>query len=96
MKNQIRDGIFAGFGAVVLTREKIEAVCRRLVDESKLSKEDARGLVEELSEAGRKQLTEGENLVRATIKNVYENLDIASNNELRRIKKKLCHFRRNP
>ena len=55
MLEEFRKGLPSGLGNVILSREKIEAVCRRLVHEAKLSKEDAEKLADDLYEAGRRQ-----------------------------------------
>ena len=52
MLEDIKKGLMTGLGAMVLTKEKIEKITQKLVDEAKLSKEDARKLQKELLESG--------------------------------------------
>jgi polyhydroxyalkanoate synthesis regulator phasin len=52
MLEEIKKGLLAGFGAVLLTKEKIDEVSRKLVNDAKLSKEDAQKLTNELIETG--------------------------------------------
>jgi polyhydroxyalkanoate synthesis regulator phasin len=55
MFKEVRKGLMAGIGAVVLTREKVEEITRRLVDEAKMTEDDARRLTDELIESGENQ-----------------------------------------
>ncbi len=89
MLDEIRKGLFAGFGAVVLTREKIEAVCRKLVEEAKMSKEDAEKLANDLYDAGRRQWSDLEGWIRNAVRSALESIDVGSDKELKKIAAKL-------
>ncbi len=52
MFKKLGDSLMAGLGAVVLTREKIAEVTQRLVDEAKLTRDEATRLNHELMERG--------------------------------------------
>ncbi len=58
MLEEIRKGLLAGFGAVLLSKEKIEEVISKLVDEAKLNKEEAQKLKDELFTTGERQWKE--------------------------------------
>ena len=89
MLDEIRKGLLAGFGAVVLTREKIEAVCHKLVEEAKMSKEDAEKLANDLYEAGRRQWADLEIAIKNAVRSALESMDIGSDKELKKIRAKL-------
>ncbi len=55
MLKSLGDGLLAGLGAVVLTREKIEEATRKLVEKGRLSRDEAAKLNEELVEKGEGQ-----------------------------------------
>ncbi len=89
MFKEIRKGVMAGIGAVVLTREKVEEITRRLVKEAKLSEEDARKLTEELVESGEKQFAKLERAFSDTFKDGLDNLGVGRQETLERVKHKL-------
>ena len=89
MLQDIRKGLMTGLGAVVLTQEKIETVCRKLVDDTKMTREDAQKLAEDLYQAGEKQWDYFENMFKNTVRKTMDSLDIGSNNDLKLLKIKL-------
>ena len=82
MLEEIKKILFSGLGVVLVTREKVEEVTRKLVDEAKLSKEEARDLVDELFETGSRQWSEMETSITRTVQKGIQNLDVASRKEL--------------
>lgn len=82
MLEEIRKGLLSGFGAVLLTRDKAEEATRRLVQEAKLSQQEAQALVDELFAMGSRQWSEMEASLSKAIRKGIDNLDIASNKEL--------------
>ena len=86
MLQEIKKGIFASLGAVLLTKEKVESVTRKMVDESKLSAEEAKNLADELSEAGQVQWSEIEETLTGALQKAVHSLNIAKRDELEKIK----------
>jgi polyhydroxyalkanoate synthesis regulator phasin len=89
MLQDIRKGLMTGLGAVVLTREKIESVCRKFVEDTKMSKEDAQKLADDLYHAGERQWGDFEKMFRDAVRGTMEGLDIGSNNDLKLLEHKL-------
>lgn len=89
MLEEIKKVMFSGFGAVLLTREKAEEVIRKLVKESKISKEEAQDLVNELFEHGTRQWSEMEESFSKALRKGVDNLNIASKKELHGLKSKV-------
>jgi polyhydroxyalkanoate synthesis regulator phasin len=89
MLEEVKKGFLAGIGVVVLTREKIEIVCQKLVKEAKMSKEDAQKLADELSRAGEKQWTDLEKTISESFRSVMDSLHIGSSEDLEHLKLKL-------
>jgi polyhydroxyalkanoate synthesis regulator phasin len=89
MFKEIRKGLMAGIGAVLLTREKVEEATRKLVKEAKLSEEDARRLTEELVESGEKQFTRLEKALSDTFKGGLDNLGVGRQDAFDRLKHKV-------
>lgn len=89
MFKEIRKGLMAGIGAVLLTREKVEETTRRLVKEAKLSEEDARRLTEELVESGEKQFAKLEKALSDAFKGGLDNLGVGRQEAMERLKHKV-------
>jgi polyhydroxyalkanoate synthesis regulator phasin len=86
---EIRKGLLCAIGAVLLTREKAEAVTRKLVEEARISKEDAQKLLDELFASGTQQWSEVEASFSKALRKGIENLDIASKKELHGLNSKV-------
>jgi polyhydroxyalkanoate synthesis regulator phasin len=89
MLQDIRKGLMAGLGAVVLTREKIETVCRRFGEESKMSKADVQKLADELYHAGERQWGDIEKMFKDAVRGTMDSLDIGSSHDLKMLNDKL-------
>lgn len=90
MIKEIKKGLLSGFGAIFLTREKLENATRKLVQETKLSKEEAEKFVEELSQTGARQWEEIEANFSRIIGKGIERMDIASQKELNALKSQVA------
>ncbi|VBB41464.1 conserved hypothetical protein [uncultured Desulfatiglans sp.] len=82
MLDDIKKGLLAGLGMVFLTKDKIEETARKMVDEARMSKEDARRLTDELLETGEKQWSRIEENITETVHKGLRNLDVGSRKEL--------------
>jgi polyhydroxyalkanoate synthesis regulator phasin len=89
MMEEIRKGLLTGFGAVLLTREKAQEATRKLVQEAKISKEEAENFVDDLFATGAQQWLEMEAIFSKTVRKGIDNLDIASKKELHGLKSKV-------
>ena len=89
MLEEMKKGFLAGLGVAVLTREKIESVCRKLVEEAKMSKEDAQQLADDLFRAGERQWGDLENMVKESLRGVMGSFDIGSREDLNELKSKV-------
>ncbi len=89
MLEEIRKGLLSSFGAALLTKEKAEKATRKLVEDAKISKEDAQTLIDELFETGTRQWTEVEESLSQAIHKGIDNLDVASKKELHGLKSKM-------
>lgn len=92
MLEGIRRGLMAGLGAVILTREKIESVTSKLVEDAKITQEDAERLTEELFQKGETQWQEFENTIRDSIRKALENLNVGSKENVDALNRKIQNF----
>jgi len=78
MLDLAKRGVLTGIGLASLTKDKIEELAENIIEESKLSEEEGRKLVDDLlkqSEEARKNLEEE---VKKTVGDALEKLDIPS------------------
>ena len=92
MLDEIKKGLFASFGAVLLTRGKIDEISRRLVQETKLSKEDAQKLAKELVETGENQWQEIETSATENVRKGLEALGISNKQAIDALEEKVTHL----
>jgi polyhydroxyalkanoate synthesis regulator phasin len=94
MLEELRKGLHSGFGAVLVTRKGAEEVTRKLVQEGKLSEEEAGYLVDELFAMGRRQWSEMEAFLSKALRQGIDNLDIASKKGLHELTSKVENLER--
>lgn len=82
MLEKIGKGLLAGLGAVLLTKDKVDEVVRKLVKETKLSNEDARRLINELVETGNRQWEEMDKAVAESLRKGLDKMDVGSRKEV--------------
>jgi polyhydroxyalkanoate synthesis regulator phasin len=82
MLDDIKKGIYAGIGAVLLTRDKVEQVIDKFVKDSKLDREEGKRLVDDLVKAGEKQWSDAEAKILETVKKGIGTLDIGTRSEV--------------
>lgn len=86
MLEEIRKNLVTGLGAVLLTKDKIEEVTRRLVKEAQMSREDADRLAQELYQAGDQQWSSMETSIKDAVRKTLSSMDIGSREELDKLK----------
>jgi polyhydroxyalkanoate synthesis regulator phasin len=86
MFKEIRRSLLAGLGAVLLTKDKVEEVSRKLADDAKMSKEDAERLAEELVETGERQWEDLEKSVTQSVRKALDGLDLRGKSEIEDLK----------
>ena len=92
MLGEIKKGFFASIGAVLLTRDKVEQVTEKLVGETRLSREEARKLADELVQAGEKQWSDLESQVVDAVRKGVGSLDIGRKSELEALRERVDHL----
>ncbi len=89
MLEDIKKGLLAGFGSIFLTKDKVEEATKKLVEQAKLSREDAQKLTEELVAVGEKRWSEMESAVTDVTRKGLDSLDVCRQSELEEVKKKI-------
>ncbi|MBN2244717.1 MAG: phasin family protein [Candidatus Aminicenantes bacterium] len=86
MLEEIKKGLISGLGAIFLTKDKIERITRKMVDEAKISKEDAQNLKEDLYKTGEKEWSDLEEFFSGIIKKIMNGLDLCSRKDMDELK----------
>ena len=94
MLDEIKKGIFTGLGSILLTKEKVEEVVKKLVDESKINKDDAKKLAEDLARAGKDQWSEIEESLSGALKKAVKSLNIAKQDEMEEMKTEIDNLKK--
>ncbi len=94
MLEEIRKGLLSGLGAIFLTKDKIENLMHKMVDEAKISKDDAQKVMDDLLSTGEKEWTELEESFSAAIKKGLKNLDLCRRVEFEELKDRVSELER--
>ena len=89
MLELLKKGMLAGIGAAVLTRDKIREATRMLVEEGKISSDEAEKLSEDLVKSGEKEWEEINSKFQSSFKKISENLEVVRKKEFLDLKAKV-------
>lgn len=89
MLEMIKRGLILGLGTAVVTKEKVEEATHKLVEQGKLSREDAERLLSEVQESGEKHWDEMQTVVRETVQKAVDGLDLCSKKEFQALKRRV-------
>ena len=84
-----KKSLFAGLGLAVVTKTKLESVLENLVEEGKMSRDEAEKMGKELLDSGEKQWTDFETRLQETVKGFIGNMDICKASDLKKLEKKI-------
>lgn len=82
----VKRAFMAGLGGVVLTSEKLDALKRKLIKENKMSEKEAKGLIDEMVEAGENQWKEYESALKEMLRKRLDAMDVPDRRELEQLK----------
>ena len=85
MKSEAEKLLATGMGAVLLTRDKIESVVRKRVEDSGWGRDEAEKLVEELYGSGRDQWSVLKDIARKIMEDTRSTLNIGSRQALEQL-----------
>ena len=88
----VKRAFMAGLGGVVLTGDKLEALKRKLMKENKMSEKEAKGLIDEMVEAGENQWKEFESNFREMLRKRLDSMDVPDRRELEELKLRVTNL----
>ena len=89
MQDLLKKALSLGFGALLVSKDKIEDVVNELVKKGDLGQEEGKNLVNELIEKGEASVNEVEGKIEKMVKSVTEKLDLPTRKELNEIKSEI-------
>jgi len=89
MLDVIKKGFLASLGAAVVTMEKIQEVTRSLVQEGKISTDEADKLTQDLVKSGEQQWQEINEKITESMKKVAESVNVVKHKEFQELKSRL-------
>jgi len=92
MLEEMKKGLLAALGGVVLSREKLDEWRRKMVKEKRMSEEEAKGWMEELAESGEKQWKDFEKSFKKTLQKNLQGLNMADRKEVEKLRLRVKHL----
>jgi len=85
----IKKGLLTGLGLAVITKAKLEGILGKLVEEGKMSREEAEKFRDELLRSGEEHWTEMEEKISKSVKDLIGGMDLCHKDDLRELHQKL-------
>lgn len=89
MLQEVKESLLTGLGAVLLTKEKVEEVIRKLSQETSLSEAEARKLRDELLETGTREFEKLEKAVSESFRSSFENVGLVRQEAFEELRQKV-------
>jgi len=94
LEEKLRKVLLAALGGVVITGDKLEALKKKLVKENKMSEKEAKGLIDELVEAGEGQWKELEKSTKEMLRKRLDSMNVPDRKELEELRSKVDSLER--
>ncbi|MFO7461468.1 MAG: hypothetical protein R6X07_12690 [Desulfatiglandales bacterium] len=82
LEEKLKKILLAGLGGVVVTGDKLEELKKKLIKENKMSEKEAKGLIDELVEAGEGRWKDFEKSVKEILRKQLDTMDVPDRKEL--------------
>ncbi len=89
MQDLLKKALSLGFGALLVSKDKVEDVVNELVKKGELGQEEGKNLVNELIGKGEASMNEIEVKIEKIVKSVTEKLNLPTRKELDEIKSEI-------
>lgn len=86
--------MYTGVGLALNTKAEVEAWGKELIEKGKMSEQDGREFLEDLSSRYDKARSDLESRIETIVKNNLEKADVASRSEIEEIKKEIAELRK--
>lgn len=85
----LKELIHTGLGVAHIVREKVETEIKRLEDEGKIKKDDAKSFLESLETKGKEEDERIKNHLKTSLKEIIDELGLATKDDILKLKDEL-------
>jgi polyhydroxyalkanoate synthesis regulator phasin len=85
----VKKAMFAGVGAAVITRDKVESSLQEMVDKGKMSTEEAQNLSKKIIEAGEKETEQAKDEATRLFTDMLNRAQVATSDQLEALEKRV-------
>ena len=85
----LKDLLYAGIGAAVVIREKVEEEIKKLEEQGKLKTDDAKSFLESIEKKGEAEQERVKEQLKTTLKEIIDELGLATKADLEKLKEDL-------
>jgi len=85
MLDLLRKTVFAGIGAAVTTKERVQAMLHELVEQGKLTQEEAERMAEKIAKDGKAEFEKTREEIASNLQNMFGKEKMVSEAEFRRL-----------
>lgn len=89
MKEFIKRGLFLGIGLVAASREQVEKIVDDMVKKGEISSAESKELVNDLISKGEEEQNRLSKIVKGQIREVIDDLNIATKEDIKKLEKRL-------
>jgi polyhydroxyalkanoate synthesis regulator phasin len=89
VQEELQKAFFTGVGMVVMSRDKVRRIVDRMVEETKISAEDAERLFSELSSSGENGWSSLKDNAKDAVRGILDGLDVARGREFEKMARRL-------
>jgi polyhydroxyalkanoate synthesis regulator phasin len=82
----LKNLIYAGIGAAVVMKEKVEEEVKKLEDQGKIKTTDAKSFLESIEKKGHAEQERVKEELKSTLKEIIEELGLATKTDLEKLK----------
>lgn len=84
-----KDLLYAGIGAAVVMREKVEAEVKKLEESGKIKTDDAKSFLDSIEQKGKEEQNRIKEEIKSALKEVIDELGLATKEDLEKLKESL-------
>lgn len=85
----LKNLVYAGIGAAVVMKEKVEEEVKKLEDEGKIKTKDAKSFLDSIEKKGKDEQNRVKEELKSTLKEVIDELGLATKEDLQKMKEDL-------
>jgi polyhydroxyalkanoate synthesis regulator phasin len=94
MMDMLKKSVLAGLGTAVVTKSKVKETMDKLVEQGRLSSDEAERFTQEMVDAGEKEMEELRSEMESSVRNAVSRLNLASQEDMDDLRQRLENVER--